>query len=166
MVCENCKGRSLVSACHSSKNIAMVNHANPILKMLSLSNDEVKFSSEPAKYKGRRRIFIVTGSLLVYVRACDTAQSIYNALATFGKKKWDLDWAQPVEDLVKVDEVLSAPSTERINRRSFNRPLMASIFGMFSRSVTIAAVPLLARRYSNASSPNNVNKGTAMRPAL
>lgn len=103
-----------MSACHSSKNIAMVNHANPILKMLSLSNDEVKFSSEPAKYKGRRRIFIVTGSLLVYVRACDTAQSIYNALATFGKKKWDLDWAQPVEDLVKVDEVLSAPSTERL----------------------------------------------------
>ena len=31
------------------------------------------------------------------VRACDAAQSIYNALATFGKKKWDLDWAQSVD---------------------------------------------------------------------
>ena len=56
----------------------------------------------------------MTRGLLVYVRACDTAQSIYSALATFGKKKWDLDWAQPVDDLVKVDEDLSAPSTERL----------------------------------------------------
>ena len=113
-VCENRKGRFLGAACNSSKYIAMVNHARPILKMLSLPNDEIKFCSDPAKYKDRRRIFIVTGGLLVYVRACDAAQSIYNALATFGKKKWDLDWAQSVDDLVKVDEDLSAPLTERL----------------------------------------------------
>ena len=114
-VCENRKGRFLWAACNHSKYIAMVNHARPILKMLSLPNDEIKFCSRPSrKYKDRQRIFIVTGGLLVYVRACDAAQSIYNALATFGKKKWDLDWAQSVDDLVKVDEDLSAPLTERL----------------------------------------------------
>jgi hypothetical protein len=45
-------------------------------------------------------------------------------------------------------------------------PLDVLTFGMLSRAVTIAVAPLLARRYSNASLPNNVNKGTAMRPAL
>ena len=91
----------------------MVDRARSILKTLSLPFEEIKFCSDPAKYKARRRLFIVTGGLLVYVRACDPAQSIYNALATLGKKKWDLDWAQPVDDLVMVDENLSAPLEER-----------------------------------------------------